>query len=573
MKQNIILYLGILVIFIGCLPDKKKITFIDDSMRGNTNFIHVGKSTQGQWWLIDSNGTPFFYRGVCAVNRAGTAGGRRAKPKKYAITVDKKYNYQQSPDSFVNASISYLKKLNFNALGAWTTEEFYDKNFFFTEILEFFYEGPYFEGTKLPDIFNKEWEYAIDKKARALCSPLRDSKYLVGYFTDNEIGFGNINTSEFDLGFNAGAFKPTLLRQLLELPDEKEAFLAASDFIMKRYEQNFKKLFSAWGIDVQDWESFRSWSKNGLPIQGKAYKDDAEAFVAYYASCYFEKANKTIKRYDSNHLILGCRFGAPPAKDILSAITPWTDIISVNNYQPILYERYDSIYKQSETPLLIGEFSWNTSLYKEVLFPDEINNKMKMTERMFRRGETTLTRAALQDGFVGYTWYRWVQHKAIEPNFSDGIVDYDDNPNIHNKKLEHINKKMEFLRLKYSDGKWKQEEINNGEMTFIFNQLQESVNHYIRIEFVNGIPTNENYGWKTHLTVQDFKSNSKELYMKFKIDFNNGNSETEIPYHSGIYEIRMIRENEIFTGKLTSPNDENNISDSVKAYYFPKLED
>ncbi|MCG8318067.1 MAG: hypothetical protein MI921_01080 [Cytophagales bacterium] len=48
-------------------------------------------------------------------------------------------------------------------------------------------EGPFIEPTgkkhKLPDIFDPGWEVAIDKKARALCSPLRDSRDLVGYFT------------------------------------------------------------------------------------------------------------------------------------------------------------------------------------------------------------------------------------------------------------------------------------------------------------------------------------------------------------------------------------------------------
>ncbi|WP_293667869.1 hypothetical protein [uncultured Parabacteroides sp.] len=573
MKQNfIIYYVNLLFIFMGCQSIEKKITFIDGATRGNSHFIHVGKSTQGQWWLIDSNGRPFFYKGVCAINRAGTAGGRRAKPGKYAITIDKKYNYQQAPDSFVNSSITYLKKLRFNALGAWTTEEFYNKGIFFTEILEFFYEGPYFNATKLPDIFSSEWEYAIDKKARALCSPLRESKDLVGYFTDNEIGFGNINTSEFDLGFKAGDFKPTLLRQLLELPEEKEAFQAAAKFVIERHGNNFKELSNNWGLDIPNWDSFRSWSKKKLPIQGEAYKKDTEAFVGYYASCYFKKANKAIKRYDPNHLILGCRFGAPPPKEILSAIIPWTDVISVNNYQPILYERYDSIYKQSEIPFLIGEFSWNTPLYKEVLFPSEKTSQMDMKERMFKRGETTLKRAALQDGFVGYTWYRWVQHKAVEPKFSDGIVDYEDNPSIHNDMLKNINKDMETLRIKYANGKWKQAEINNGEMTFFFNKLRKNWDHYVRVEFKNGKPIKDNFGWKTHLMILDFKSDSDGVFMKFKINFNQGNTSNDVPESSGTYEIRMIRNNEIFTGELIGQYEGEKIKGNVKAYYFPQLE-
>jgi hypothetical protein len=36
-----------------------------------------------------------------------------------------------------------MKGWGFNAFGAWATEEFYDRGLPYTEILEFFKEGPF----------------------------------------------------------------------------------------------------------------------------------------------------------------------------------------------------------------------------------------------------------------------------------------------------------------------------------------------------------------------------------------------------------------------------------------------
>ena len=89
----------------------------------------------------------------------------------------------------------------------------------FTEIMEFFKEAPFLPqaGNKrgLPDIFDPKWVVAIDKNARALCSPLRYSKDLIGYFTDNEIGFGKADDFGLDPGFQAGQFDFSLLRLVL----------------------------------------------------------------------------------------------------------------------------------------------------------------------------------------------------------------------------------------------------------------------------------------------------------------------------------------------------------------------
>lgn len=118
---------------------------VASTLVGTAGFVRVGRSEHGQRWLVDAEGRPFFYKGVCSVNRPGTQGGRRAKDGAYAVTVDAKYGYRESPAALVGACLSRLSRWGFNALGSWTTEEFFEQGMFYTDNVEFL-RGP----AKLP---------------------------------------------------------------------------------------------------------------------------------------------------------------------------------------------------------------------------------------------------------------------------------------------------------------------------------------------------------------------------------------------------------------------------------------
>jgi len=549
--------------------------FDKSTIKGTPGYFRVGKTTEGQWWFLTPENKTFYYKGICAVNRAGTQGGRRALPGPYAITIDKKYNYQQSPDNFVKASIEKLHASGFNSLGAWATEEFFNKNVPFTEIIEFFKEPPFLPSVTgnqgLPDIFDPAWEVGVDKKARALCSPLRYSIDLVGYFTDNEIGFGKTDDFGLDPGFQAGQFDFALLRLILGMETGKPAFEYAWNFLLNRHEKSFEKLSDAWGIKITSREDVRKLNGTKTIFPGSAYSDDAQAFVQIYAERYFELANKTIKRYDPNHLILGCRFGGPPPAYVLDAIKPWTDVISANNYQPILYERYDTVYQYSGIPILISEFSWNTDLYKVVPFPEETLQSFTNKERMFRRGKETLARTAMHEGIVGYTWYRWVQGKSTDERYHDGIVDYDDNYDIHTTELKSLNPSLEVIRLNAARGEWKNAPVKDGEMTVFFNELKPNWNHYLRISFKEGKPGPTVNGWKMQGKVIKFSGRQNNLYVKLEVIFEDVTiSGKRIEGGKGIYEIKLNRAKEKFYGSFTGNYNGKIVTGAVKAFYFPE---
>jgi hypothetical protein len=578
----VLAFLFLVVIKSAFCQNNEGIKFIEATIKGTPGFFRVGQTTQGQWWFLDHENKTFYYRGVCAVNRAGTAGGRRATPGPYAVTIDNKYGYQQNPEPFVNACVDKLQHLGFNALGAWATEEFYNKGIPFTEILEFFKEGPFLplvNNKSIPDIFSVEWQLAIDRKARALCSPLRSSKELVGYFTDNEIGFGKADDSGLDLGFQAGQFDFALLRQVLGMEKGNRTSESAWNFLLSRYGGSFDKLSEAWEVNVSSNDDLLKLNESKTAIPGKAYNADAQEFVKYYAEHYFELANKAIRRYDPNHLILGCRFGAPPPTYILDAIKPWTDVISANNYQPILYERYDTVYNYTGLPLLIGEFSWNTDLYKKVPFPNEDAGTSNQKERMFRRGTATLVRMAKHPGIVGYTWYRWVQGTCTDQKFYDGIVNYGDSLEMHAVQLAKLNPEMEKIRMESASGNWKNQALLNGEMTLFFDQLRPKWEHFLRITFRDGKPEKELYGWSMKGEVLNYSNKKDDLSFKITLDFQSiSGVNNPMEAARGIYEFKLKRAGEKYYGNFNGKYNGKSVSGSVKAFYFqetytPKIAD
>jgi len=419
-----------------------------ETLRGQQGYFRVGQAEDDRWWFIDAEGRRFLFRGVCAVNRAGTAGGRRAVPGPYAAAVDKRYNYPSGPKPFVEESIKRLREWNFNALGSWTTEEFFDQGMPYTEIVEFAKLEPsiHLAGVNLPDVFDPAWEKAVDEAAQKICQPRRDSKMLVGYFTDNELGWGQPHTDAIwgaaENGHRKGG--PTLLQVCCSLPPESGSYQAAWKFVMDRHGNDLKKVAAAWEVPISKREDVAAMTQAGQGIRTPGYGADHDAFSREFTRQYLKLTAEAIRRYDPNHLILGARFGAPPGSAVLAEFKPpWVDVISANNYRRNMFERTDIYYQPNKMPVLIGEFSWAGGAFTERKnVPPEA--RADIPAFVTKAGPESLEQAFTHPGLVGYTWYRWVQNPEGEIGY--GLVDTEDNPVPFNiRLLTDVNARLEQI--------------------------------------------------------------------------------------------------------------------------------
>lgn len=422
---------------------------------GNSDFIHL-KIHEGRWTFVNAEGESFIFKGVTSINRAGGIGGRRSKKTNYHETCERLYG-SQSDEPFVESVLEKLRACHFNGMGSWTTDEFFDRGFYYMDICEslhdtgldkerFQVKGP---GVNLPDFFSTEWEEAFDRRMSELGPPRADKKEFVGWFTDNEPGWGQAQADHvWGGGDMLNAKGPLLLQFAINLEEGRPFREAALAFLAER-KGSVDAAIASWGIEgCKDLQDLQKITAAGVLCQSEAYAEDHEAFTYMAARRYHDKVGEIIRRYDPNHLILGCRFGGPPGKVIGKACfdSPGLDVITTNNYQHIFYERVDEVYQSCPMPILNGEISWNSDYFGwRQKSHDLPTDALKKLERTVYKAQEAVERAFVHPALVGYTFYRWVHNFEDPEGAAYGITNRSgDLLNQYNKRmLEKINPRLE----------------------------------------------------------------------------------------------------------------------------------
>jgi len=400
--------------------------FDPTTITGTQGYFRVGRSMTGHWWFKDPEGQPFFYRGVTSVSR----GDDLEHPQPYTKTALDVYG--ADPRAFRKATFERLRNWGFNALGAWSNKELWDQGMPFTVILNFAQAGPQIEGTYLPDVFDPAWEKGIDATAKNLAEPERTSKQLIGYFTDNELGWEQAPAGGLQLAGDAldPKLSPTLLQLCLSQAQGTPAYEAAWKFVLARHADSLQQLATAWKVSLNARATVQLWTKEHSAIRSQEYLKDDAAFSGEFAHRYFELTAKAIRKYDPNHLILGCRFGGPPGDAVLAEVKrPWVDVVSANNYRYEMQARMNIYYRATGLPVLNTEFSWGHGGFSERPLPNEEPTGSSALERMVENGKSALEDSFRLSGLVGWTWYRWVDKADFVPPITYGLVTIHNDPN------------------------------------------------------------------------------------------------------------------------------------------------
>ena len=398
----------------------KGIEFKPDTIKGKDGFIRVGRSTNGVWWLIDPDGNPFHYRAMCSVNNRGNTGGRRKGDPLL-------------PPNQVRHWLSIMRSWGFNGLGSWTTREFFDQGFIFTENIESYYEGPYLGGREygegiIPDVFDPRWIKNIARKCERLCAPLAESKQLLGYFIDNERGVCQTRVPERAAGptYFIGdvpekrqevivAAEPIenpealgLLQLVLSLDELSPASARAWEFIEERYGSDLDAVAKAWEVPLKSRLGINEMTINGERMISEAYIGDERDFVKLWVRQYFKITTEAIRRHDPNHLVIGVRWAGIPQPLVLEEEVKWTDTLSLNRYRAEVVEGFDSVYRQTGCPIVIGEFCHLADAYPLVRNPIEPPGGYDSPAlRCHLRTSDSMDRISAHPGIVGYTFYAW----------------------------------------------------------------------------------------------------------------------------------------------------------------------
>lgn len=291
-----------------------------------TGFFRT-QQIDGRWWIVDPEGHPYIIKGVAVFSTGGSDRQSAALKEKFG-----------TPAEWAENQMDMLRSYGFNSLGAWSRVDEVrqaSRPMPYTVIVNpmGMYKAAHIKrfGGKyhshgwqnyrfdLAMVFDPEFDKYVEKAVSAVAK-YKDDPYLVGYFTDNEIPWVN----------------DALDRHLTLLAKDEPAYLAVSEWFRER------KGAAATAADIT--------------------QEDRDAFSAFYFETYLSKVVTALRKYDSNHLYLGCRFNQHKEelanKAMFEVAGRYMDIVSINHYrkwQPEAAQMRNWI-EWSGKPFIITEF-------------------------------------------------------------------------------------------------------------------------------------------------------------------------------------------------------------------------
>ncbi|WP_295936943.1 hypothetical protein [uncultured Alistipes sp.] len=268
-----------------------------------TGFFRM-EQMAGRWWMVTPEGNLYISKGVAVFSTGGSDRQHAAMVEKFGTTSE-----------WARQETAMLKDRGFNSLGAWSNVE---------TVRNLSQPTPYtvivspmgglngyikssgeeasaswsgWEGypNDFACIFHPKFDDYIESTISTI-SKYKDDPYLIGYFTDNEIPW-----KQYALDRCLEKWPATHINH----------------------------------IKAQEWLDARK-GKTGATL-ADATDADRRAFIAYCLEYYLEKVTAALKKYDPNHLYLGCRFNQWNYElindEIFRTAGRYMDVISINHYQ------------------------------------------------------------------------------------------------------------------------------------------------------------------------------------------------------------------------------------------------
>jgi hypothetical protein len=343
----------------------------------------------------------------------------------YTANLERKYGKDWYA-SWQAITLARLPAWGFNTIGNWSDPRLCDmKEIPYVGTLEVHGEMqrisgiPPFADLRIYDTFDPRFAPAVDQSVRALALERRDDPWLIGYFVDNELpwGFMQNERTRYALALAVLSLGPG--------SPAKRALVAQ----LKTRHGGIDQFNAAWHAHLTSWDELL---QKPYQLEGEltaASRRDMSAFVTEFALRYFRTIRETLKKYDPNHLYLGCRFAwlvnedsswtTPEVEDVAAR---YCDVISFNVYLPRIDSRWDFL-KRLGKPAIIGEFNFgapDTGMFNPGVAP---TSSQVERARMF---QAYMRSVAGNPAFVGCHWFQYIDEPTTGrddgENINTGIV-------------------------------------------------------------------------------------------------------------------------------------------------------
>jgi hypothetical protein len=374
---------------------------------------------QGQsFWLVKPNGDRFFSFGVCCVNQGVSAKEWDSANPGYAA-----WQHYIDTNAWALATLGRLSAWGFTTVGGWsdfqTLKGCHDADVAFAPVLHIGATA----GAPWWDMWDPRIVERMEQVAREHILALRDDPRVIGYYTDNEIGW-----------WNAILFKMTL---------EHAPTSGQRQRLVKLLRETYRNDWSALVQDfepapiVETWEELERHGMLYLRPGGNGIRVERQ-FLAILAQRYYSLVHDLVRKYDRRALILGDRFPSTYYPEVVRACAPYVDAISCNlnpTWNDGTFPRFylETLHALSGRPIIIGEFYLsareNRSGNKNCHGSYPVVATQKERAIGFRN---TVQRLLKTPYVIGADWFQYYDQpthgRSDGENFDFGLVDIHDQP-------------------------------------------------------------------------------------------------------------------------------------------------
>ncbi|MEN6484208.1 MAG: beta-galactosidase [Syntrophobacteraceae bacterium] len=290
----------------------------------------------GVWWLVTPEGNPFYSKGVNIVEPFAETPLTR-KMQEYCWN-----NFYSSIPEWGRCVGRQLHSWGFNTLGGWSASH--------PEIgLPLTVDLELGRNSKFHwfDPFHPSMEEMVVKIAGELTADLQDHPRLIGYYSDNEVGWWN---SPIFMHFLKADWQNYTKRALWQM-------------IYDRYGGDWNRLLQDW-VPTGSLGSFEELKRAGAELKlrpGGMGIRTVNAFMHIYTKRYYQLMHDAIRKVHPGALVLGDRMPLYYHQDAVMAMGDNVDIISTNYNVDVpdgwvAPYYFDGLRRLTNKPVLVTEF-------------------------------------------------------------------------------------------------------------------------------------------------------------------------------------------------------------------------
>jgi hypothetical protein len=254
--------------------------------------------------------------------------------------------WQHYPDAaaWADETLRRLKSWGFTTVGAWSDQtplrRSKEMSLWLTPVLHL---GS-FAGVPWWDMWDPKIIRRMEDLAREQILSVCDDPRLIGYYTDNELGWWNATLWKMTLEQSSSSGQRKRLVQLLR----------------DIYENDWDRLTR--DFDAESADNWRELQRGGmlwLKPGGRGIKT-MRRFLEMLAERYYELVHNIVRQYDQRALILGDRYQSFYYPEVARAASRWVDAISSNlnaswNDGSYLRCHLDTLHAITGKPIMVSE--------------------------------------------------------------------------------------------------------------------------------------------------------------------------------------------------------------------------